>query len=98
MTSNYKSKSTLPGMISGPGPQDDPLLSGGDRLYEIKISGHLDTHWSQHLGGLAIQHDVHGDTLLTGTIPDQAALHGILGQIRDLGLSLIWLKPSGLDD
>ena len=92
MTSNYKSKSILPGMISGPGLRDDPEISDDDKLYEIKISGHLDTHWSQHFGGLALWHDVHGDTLLTGAIPDQAALHGILGQIRDLGLSLIWLK------
>jgi len=61
--------------------------------YEIKVKGHLEEHWADWLGGLSITHDSQGNTLLTGVVPDQAALHGILAQIRDLGLTLISLKP-----
>jgi hypothetical protein len=46
------------------------------------------------LGGLEIAHDAKGYSLLTGIVPDQAALHGILAQIRDLGLTLIWLTSA----
>lgn len=66
------------------------LMGGGS--YEIKVEGHLDEHWAEWLGGLAIAHGEEGYTLLTGFIPDQAALHGILVQIRDLGLLLISLN------
>ena len=72
------------------------IAIGGGGSYEIKVAGHLDEHWSGWLGGLAITHEENGCTLLTGVIPDQAVLHGILGQIRDLGLTLIWLKPIDL--
>ena len=65
--------------------------------YEIKIRGHLDEHWSDWLGGLEITHDGHGNSFLTGVVPDQAALHGILAQIRDLGLTLISITPKDVD-
>jgi hypothetical protein len=68
--------------------------SAGERSYEIKVAGHLDEHWSGWLGGLDIIHDTAGNTLLAGALPDQAALHGILNQIRDLGLVLISLESS----
>lgn len=58
-------------------------------IYEIKVLGHLDQEWSEWLGSLAITHDNEGNTLLSGMIPDQAALHGVLVKIRDLGLPLI---------
>jgi len=68
--------------------------------YEIKIRGYLEEHWSDWLGGLEISHDAQGNSLITGNVPDQAALHGILAQIRDLGLTLISLTPqrSGVED
>ncbi len=61
--------------------------------YTIKVKGHLEEHWADWLGGLKITHDPQGNSLLTGIVPDQAALHGILAQIRDLGLTLISLSP-----
>ena len=61
--------------------------------YEIKVKGQLDEHWADWLGGLSITHDAQGNSLLTGVVPDQAALHGILTQIRDLGLTLISITP-----
>jgi hypothetical protein len=69
-----------------------PMTDNTENLYEIKIKGHLDEHWSDWLGGMEITQDRHGNSLLTGNIPDQAALHGILNQIRDLGLTLISIK------
>lgn len=62
-------------------------------LYEIKIKGQLAEHWSDWLGGLEITQDGYGNSNLTGVVPDQAALHGILTQIRDLGLILISISP-----
>jgi len=50
------------------------------------------------MGGLNITHDAQGNSLLTGFVPDQAALHGILAQIRDLGLTLISITPQGIED
>ena len=61
--------------------------------YEIKIKGHLDEQWSEWLGDLAITHDEEGNTLLSGRVVDQAALHGIMAQIRDLGLTLMAIVP-----
>ena len=61
--------------------------------YEILVKGQLEEHWSDRLGGLTISYDSQGNSHLTGFVPDQAALHGILMQIRDLGLTLISLKP-----
>jgi uncharacterized RDD family membrane protein YckC len=63
--------------------------------YEIKVKGHLEEHWSDWLGGLQFSQDTLGNTHLTGIVPDQAALHGILSQIRNLGLPLISLTPQG---
>ena len=61
-------------------------------VYEIKVKGHLVQEWSEWLGDSRIKYDDEGNTLLSGRIPDQAALHGILGQIRDLGITLISLS------
>jgi hypothetical protein len=59
--------------------------------YEIRVGGRLDPHWSEWLAGFDIRNlDPEGDTtLLTGSVPDQAALYGILTRLRDLGLSLM---------
>lgn len=59
---------------------------------EIKIKGHLEGYWSDWLGGLEITQDAQGNSVLIGIVPDQAALHGILTQIRDLGIMLLSLS------
>lgn len=58
-------------------------------VYEIRIRGHLGREWTDWFGGLSITLEVDGDTLLTGTVVDQAALHGLLRRVRDLGMPLI---------
>jgi hypothetical protein len=58
-----------------------PLEDDTGIEYEIKIRGHLEDHWSDWLGGLEISRDAQGNSQLTGIVPDQAALHGILAQI-----------------
>jgi hypothetical protein len=58
-------------------------------LYQIRLHGHLDRRWSAWLDGLAVTHEGDGTTLLRGTLPDQAALYGVLIKIRDLGLALL---------
>jgi hypothetical protein len=57
--------------------------------YEIRFSGHLDSTRAQMFNGLEMIQDPSGETVLTGEILDQAALHGVLNRIRDLGLPLL---------
>jgi len=60
--------------------------------FEIRLKGQLDQSWSQWLEGLSITYEGTELTVLQGTLPDQAALFGILLKIRDLGLELLCLK------
>ena len=57
--------------------------------YEIRVRGILDEKWSDWFDGFTITPQAHGETLLTGLVADQAALHGLFGSIRDLGLPLL---------
>jgi hypothetical protein len=58
-------------------------------VYQIRIEGHLGPEWSDWFGGLTITLEDNGETLLTGTVVDQAALHGVLRKVRDLGMPLL---------
>jgi hypothetical protein len=58
-------------------------------IYQIRIKGHLGQQWTDWFDGLNIALEADGDTLLTGSVVDQAALHGVLRKVRDLGLPLV---------
>jgi hypothetical protein len=58
-------------------------------LYEIRLKGHLGSQWTDWFEGLTITLEEDGDTLLTGPVIDQAALHGLLKKVRDLGMPLV---------
>jgi hypothetical protein len=60
-------------------------------VYQLRIAGHLDHYWSPWIGDLTLTHEDDGTTSLTGVVSDQAALHGLLTKIRDLGVTLISL-------
>ncbi len=61
-------------------------------LYQIRVQGHLSSQWTDWFGGLKIENQPNGEAMLSGRLPDQAALYGILNQIRDAGLTLISLS------
>ena len=78
-------------------PKTDP---GQPMLYQITIKGHLGHQWADWFGGVTITLEEDGNTLLTCPVVDQAALHGLLKKVRDLGiplLSVICVKPDQAD-
>ena len=68
---------------------DDPAR------YEIRMEGHLDDRWAERFDGLTLTRDEHGVTALSGTVVDQAALHGLLRAVRDLGVRLLSVTRLG---
>jgi len=77
-------------MLNTPQPQPD---SPQPTIYKIRIKGQLDSQWTDWFEGLTITLDDNGDTLLNGPVIDQAALHGLLKKVRDLGMPLISVCP-----
>ena len=67
--------------------------TGSDRgrptIYQIRVKGHLGPQWTDWFDGLVITLEDNGETLLSGVVVDQAALHGLLRRIRDLGMPLV---------
>jgi hypothetical protein len=62
-------------------------------VYQIRIKGHLDSQWTDWFEGMTITLEDNGDTLLTGKVIDQAALHGLIKKVRDLGMPLVSVTP-----
>jgi len=61
-------------------------------MYEFRVDGHLDAHWSTMLCELTLVHHGDGTSTLTGPLADQAQLHGVLALLRDLGVHLLSLR------
>ncbi|MGD8998075.1 MAG: hypothetical protein PVH80_08190 [Anaerolineae bacterium] len=67
------------------------------QVVEIRIKGRIDEHWSDWFADLEIRHAEQDETILTGSVADQAALYGLLAKLRDLGLPLVSVKHLGAD-
>jgi hypothetical protein len=74
-------------------PADQPEA----QTYEIRLRGHLDPRWAGRLAVQSLSHESDGTTILLGTALDQAALHGLLQRVRDLGLTLVSVFCAGPD-
>ncbi len=73
------------------GPVDDRPEAG---RYEIRLRGHLETRWAAWFDGMTLRHERDGSTVLSGPVVDQAALHGLLQKVRDIGLPLVSVTTS----
>jgi hypothetical protein len=82
----YRGKVTRHSMSETHAATEDQDETG---LYEIRLRGHLDVRWAARFEGLTLTLEDNGDTLLTGPVVDQAALHGVLRKVRDLALPLV---------
>jgi len=72
-----------------PNPLNDRPDSLEPMIYQIRIRGHLDSQWTDWFDGFSITLEENGDTLLSGSVTDQAALYGLLRKVRDLGMPLV---------
>jgi hypothetical protein len=79
-------------MLNKRDPDDE---AGQPMIYQIRIKGHLGRQWADRLEELSITLEDNGTTLLTGPVVDQAALHGVLRKIRDLGIPLLSVNSVG---
>jgi hypothetical protein len=76
-------------MTQGPAPAGATPDAGP---YEIRLAGRLDPHWAAWFDGMTVDRDADGTTVIRGEVPDQAALHGLLQRVRDLGLPLVSVR------
>jgi hypothetical protein len=74
----------------GSATADNPHRLGS--IYEIRVRGELAADWSTCFDGLLVANEDRGETVIVGPVPDQAALHGLLARVRDLGLPLLSLR------
>jgi hypothetical protein len=77
-------------MIGNSPPETNPDQS---MVYQIRVRSHLNSDWTDWFDGLTITLEENGDTLLTGLVIDQSALHGLLKKVRDLGMPLVSVNP-----
>ena len=68
---------------------DDATVGEGSLQYDIRVKGHLDARWAAWFGGLTLTNEIDGTTIIHGPVVDQAALHGLLQKLRDLGMPLV---------
>lgn len=61
-------------------------------MYQIRVKGNLEPKWSDWFDGFSLEAQAQGETLLTGVVADQAALHGVLAKLRDLGLPILLVE------
>ena len=78
-------------MPDGPGQAPDQPRP---TVYEIRLRGHLDDRWADPREGLSVSREESGDTVLTVPVADQAALHGLLKRLRDVGVPLVSINPA----
>ena len=64
-------------------------INHGSAQYEIRVDGHLDAHWVAWFDGLSLTNEADGTTVIRSQVVDQAALHGLLHKVRDVGLPLV---------
>jgi hypothetical protein len=79
----YKRDRVMSNEINSESEKAQPMV------YQIRIKGQLGRHWTDWFGGLTLTLEDNGETLLTGPVVDQAALHGVLRKVRDLGVLLL---------
>jgi hypothetical protein len=70
--------------MNRPTNEDDDAIG-----YEIRVKGRLDRRWTDRFDGLSVRYEADGTTVITGPVTDQAALHGLLHRVRDLGIPLV---------
>jgi hypothetical protein len=74
-------------------PANTPGAHEAPAQYEIRVSGHLGSRWASRFDGLTLTAEDDGTTVIRGAVIDQAALHGVLQTLRDLGITLLSLSP-----
>lgn len=79
-------------------PLDPTSIPEQSAIYQIRVTGHLGSNWTDWFEGLTITQEDNGDTLLTGSVVDQAALYGLLKKVRDIGLPLVSVNPVRCND
>lgn len=85
---NQAARAHCPG-TTGAGMTSEDKPQGQHKLYQIKVQGHLGSEWTDWFEGLHVTPQENGETLLSGPVRDQAALHGLLKKVRDLGIPLV---------